>query len=86
MEFKRLIQRESELSVFKESTYCGEWKLFTTSLFGRSVMKFSLGKLNPFGKDEKHEYVCKVCKMVFRSKESLDRHKTKANHVGAVNL
>ncbi|HZD34936.1 MAG TPA: hypothetical protein VE130_06995 [Nitrososphaeraceae archaeon] len=49
-------------------------------------MKFSLSKLNPFGKDEKHEYICKVCKMVFRSKESLDRHKTKANHLGAVNL
>lgn len=49
-------------------------------------MKFSLDKLNPFGKGENREYVCKTCKMVFRSKESLDRHKTKANHLGAVNL
>lgn len=50
-------------------------------------MKFSLDKLIPFRKDENRKsYTCKVCKMVFQSKESLERHKNKANHFGAVKL
>jgi hypothetical protein len=49
-------------------------------------MKLSFSKLIPFGKKENQEHVCKVCKMTFLSKESLDRHKNKANHFGAVKL
>ncbi|MGA7368415.1 MAG: C2H2-type zinc finger protein [Nitrososphaeraceae archaeon] len=49
-------------------------------------MKLSFGKLIPFRKKDDQKHICKVCKMTFQSKDSLERHKTKANHTGAVNL
>ena len=41
---------------------------------------------NPFQKRREDDPVCKECKMNFGTKESLERHKKKAKHFGAVHL
>lgn len=47
-------------------------------------------KKNPFSRSSSEEkqasFQCKECKMVFASKESLERHRNKAKHFGAVHL
>ena len=49
-------------------------------------VKPSLGMRNPFQKSKEDGFVCKECKMNFGTKESLERHKKKAKHFGAVHL
>ncbi len=44
------------------------------------------GMRNPFQKSREDDLVCKECKMSFGTKESLERHKKKAKHFGAVHL
>lgn len=46
-------------------------------------------KIHPFGKENNAakaatKFVCKECKMVFQSKDSLELHKRKSRHVGGL--
>lgn len=42
---------------------------------------------NPFSRAKDSEgFKCKVCKMAFTTKDSLERHKNKAKHHGDVHL
>lgn len=43
---------------------------------------------NPFSRNstEQKENTCKVCKMTFTSKESLEIHRNRAKHFGSVHF
>jgi len=48
-------------------------------------MKLPFG-LRSLTEKKELEFTCKVCSMKFQYRESLDRHRNKANHFGAINL
>jgi hypothetical protein len=52
----------------------------------RAGLNFGMKNLFQNNNKKSSDFLCKECKMVFSSKESLERHKKKARHFGAVNL
>jgi len=58
---------------------------FKLLLDRKCIMKIPFGRSSD-SVQNRDKFVCKVCKMSFQSKESMERHRNKAKHFGSVHL